>query len=132
MSRTSKTECRAQQKARRIEFETTEWAKFAATYHVRFANLLFKYMELSYDQFNVMKVDDETYAFDLADSYLTYDLTVTLPASYNRSYMDTVEKLEFELSRYYARLKEANRQTSVRAAALNKLTDEERRLLGVQ
>ena len=114
------------------EREAKEWAEFTATYPVRFANLLFKYMELSYAQFVVKKLDNETYSFFREDhAWRSYELKVTPPVNYSWEYMDFMNSADAYLADYYAELAEAERKADVRRNALTKLSAEERELLGV-
>jgi hypothetical protein len=112
--------------------QATEWLEFSAAYPARFATLMFRYMTLDYAQFRVKKVDNETYEFSREDySYRDYVLKVTPPANYSWEYLNQLEQAEEQLADYDRQVAEQERKATVRAAALNKLTAEERELLNL-
>jgi hypothetical protein len=126
----------AEKRALAAEKEAKEmaatWAEFTAKYPSRFANALFKYMELEYAMFRVNKLDDETYEFSREDySYSTYELKVTPPVNYSWEFMSAMDNVESYLADYAAEKAEELRKMRVRLSALEKLTPEERDLLGV-
>lgn len=132
MARETAAEKRAREAKEWAEREAKEWAEFTATYPVRFANLLFKYMELSHAQFLVKKLDVDTYSFFFkANPYRSYELKVVPPVNYSWDYMDLMDCAERQLADYYAEVAEAERKANVRRNALTKLTAEERELLNL-
>lgn len=130
MARETAAEKRVRLEQERAERDARVWAEFTATYPVRFANVLFKYMELHYDRFYVKKLDDETYQFER--DYTDETLKVTPPANYDWEYFNALDSVETAVREYYEEKQEAERKYAVRRAALAKLTAEEKELLGVE
>ena len=112
--------------------DRTEWAEFTAGYPANFANLMFEYAKLDYAGFRIKKLDHETYFFSRDDySYKEYELKVTPPVNYVWEYLHEFDQA-YELLHDYAREKaEESRKQMVRSAALDKLSKEERELLGI-
>ena len=130
--RLTAAEKRALVAAQRAEDNRVEWAEFTAKYPVRFANLMFRYMELDFAQFRVKKLDEETFEFSREDyRYDNLALKVTPPANWNWEYLNEVQQAEALLADYDAERAEERRKESVRLTALSKLTAEERELLNL-
>lgn len=118
--------------AERKAQQTAEWEDFKSTYPVRFASLMYNYMNLSYADFRVNKVNDTTYEFSRNERrYDTFPLSVTPPAEFNWEFMNELEQAEAMLADYAAEQAEVVRKSEVRANALNKLNAEERALLNL-
>jgi hypothetical protein len=118
--------------AQRAESNRLAWAEFTASYPVRFANLMYRYMALDYAQFRVKKLDEETFEFSREDyRYDNLELKVTPPANWNWAYLNEMEQAEALLTDYDAEQAEERRKESVRLTALSKLTAEERELLNL-
>lgn len=66
--------------------------------------------------------------FNVKTSYDTYDLAYHYEAVYD----DALYELEYDLNREEARVAEAERKAALYKTALNKLTKEEREILGVK
>ena len=120
---------REQQQAAEAVERAAEWAEFTAQYPTRFANLLFQYMSLSHEGFDVVKIDNETYEFKR--NYLSEVLKVTPPVNFNWEYKYSVESVEQVVKKLEEERAEAERERLFRANALAKLTLEERRALGL-
>ena len=120
---------REQQQAAQAVERAAEWAEFTAQYPARFANLLFQYLNLTHEGFNVVKVDDETYVFQRNHTEET--LKVTPPVNFSWEFKYSVESVEREFKKLEEERAEAERQRLFRANALSKLTLEERRALGL-
>ena len=132
MARETAAQKREREVAERNAHETVEWVEFTSTYPARFANLLFRYMSLDYAQFRVRQLEDNVYEFSRTDrSYRVYQLKVTPVAFYSWEYKNTLEQAEELLADYDAEQAEEVRKRTVRAAALNKLSAEERELLNL-
>jgi hypothetical protein len=130
--RLTAAEKRALVAAQRAEDNRVAWAEFTASYPVRFANLMYRYMTLDYAQFRVKKLDEETFEFYREDyRYSDLVLKVTPPANWNWEYLNEVEQAEALLADYDREQAEERRKESVRLAALSKLTAEERELLNL-
>lgn len=129
MARETAAEKRARMEQERAERDARVWTEFTAQYPVRFANVLFKFMELSYAQFSVRKVDDETYEFE--HNFTNEQLSVTPPVNYDWEVLNNLDRLEAEVREHYEELEEENRKRQARVTALAKLTTEERELLGL-
>jgi len=69
--------------------------------------------------------------FSLRDRDSSSDLTLSLTMSYTENSFDAVESLEWDLNSKAEERAEAERRRNLRATALNKLTAEERELLGL-
>lgn len=115
-----------------VASETESWARFAESYPVRFANVLFRYMVLQQAAFNVKQIDSFTYEFSRNDyQYDDVMLSVAPPAEFTWEYENKVKLVERMLADYDSEMSEQARQSWVRTNALSKLTAEERELLNV-
>ena len=114
------------------ETQMAEWAVFTATYPVKFANLMFKYAELDFAGFKISKLDEQTYTFLRCDyAYKQYTLTAIPPSEYDWEYVNEFELAHDLLADYDREQAEVFRRSEMRLNALNKLTKEERELLGI-
>lgn len=130
--RETAAERRARQLAEQAERQAAEWSEFTANYTVRFANLLFNYMNQYYANFRVSKVDDETFSFSRTDyRFSELELKVIPPTNFSWEYKNEFEQAEELLADYAAEQVEKVRKSEVRLNALNKLTAEERELLNL-
>lgn len=121
---------RREQAAALVQAEQAQaWEVFKAEYPVRFANVMYQYMSLSYENFNVKKLDAETYAF--SRNHTEETLKVTSPVNFDWEYKYSLETVEREVQRLEEERAEAERERLFRANALAKLTLEERRALGL-
>lgn len=121
---------RREQAAALVQAEQAQaWEVFKAEYPVRFANLMYQYMSLSYENFNVNRLDAETYTFSRNRTEET--LKVTPPVNFDWEYKYSLETVEREVQRLEEERAEAERERLFRANALAKLTLEERRALGL-
>lgn len=126
-------ETKADREARMALEQEAEYQQFVREYPARFAKLMFDYMNLSHAEFYVKQLDAETYEFS-RDSYSSWKnstLKVSAPANYNRKVMYDLEEAERYLQDYARELAESLRKYQVKQAALNKLSAEERELLGL-
>jgi hypothetical protein len=118
--------------AKRAEDNRSAWARFTESYPTRFASLMWRYLTQTAAGFRVKKLDDETYEFDRDDySYRTYELKVTPPVNYVWEVMDAMDSAESYLEDYAREVAEEERKYLVKVAALNKLSAEEKELLGL-
>jgi hypothetical protein len=120
---------RAQQEEAIALEQAQVWEVYKAEYPARFANLLFQYLNLNHEGFNVVKVDNETYVFQRNHTEET--LKVTPPDNFSWGFKYSVESVEREFKKLEEERAEAERQRLFRANALSKLTLEERRALGL-
>ena len=124
-------ETKADREARMEQEQAVQWAEFVAAYPTRFAALMFAYLDTG-GEFQVKKLGTETYNFTRHEHlYRSYQLPVSPPAHYNYSTVDAMETLEAALADYAAEQAEVQRRWEVKQNALNKLSAEERELLGV-
>jgi hypothetical protein len=119
--------------AARHELEAeVSYQAFVREYPARFAAVLFEYLQLEHAGFRVKKMDAETYSFYRADhQWSDRVLKVSPPANRNWEVTTLLGEVESELADYAAEQAEADRKYAVKAAALLKLSAEERELLGV-
>lgn len=130
--RKTAAEKRAEAAALRNAEFAVEYAAFVQAYPTRFANVMFKYMELPHADFRVKKLDDETYAFSRTDySWKSLELKVNPPAEPDWDYMNVMLNVEEYLADYAKDVAEQMRKHNVKQAALQKLSTEERELLGL-
>ena len=113
-----------------LEYEA-QYAAFVETYAARFAAAMFDYMTLTWTGFSVSRLDAETYVFSSQESYSTVELKVTPPANRNWEAVAKLEQVEDYLKEYALEQEEENRKYYAKQAALNKLSKEERELLGL-
>ena len=113
-----------------LQYEA-EYAAFVETYPARFAALLFDYMNLEYAGFRVKRLDAETYLFTGCLAWSTTELKVSPPANRNWEVVSALEETENYVDMFAQEQEEAARKHEAKKAALNKLTKEERELLGL-
>jgi len=111
----------------RLEQERQTWVEFVKNYPYRFASVLYQTMRRN--EFQVQSLDSTRY--EISFNYTTVTLPVVLDEEYNQTLVWHLEQVEQELELIKLREEEQERQVQVRRAALAKLSDEERRLLGL-
>lgn len=131
--RKTAAEKRAEAEALRREQEAREEATFNAEYHSRLLKLLHMYVREMPTRFFAMKFGEEKQAFKFFCS--DHDHVVVLPLEMNGCDFRSLE-YNFETAERYVQdaleeRKEAELREMKRRAALSKLTEEERELLGL-
>jgi len=129
-------ETKAQREAREAAEHQAAWDKFREEYPQRFAKVLFAFTRLDVsgahlesEPYQVDQLDEETYAF--VHDYTDATLKVTAPVNQVWDVLYTLERLEGCVESYDRARAEEQRKADVRKAALWKLTDEEREVLGL-
>jgi hypothetical protein len=121
MARKTKAELTAEREAERQAQLTVA----RATYLSRLMMVLERATKANFE----LEVKDGL--FVLEDRDARRDGTYRLPAEWHENADDYLQSLEFEVSYKEEALREAERKFQVRTAALSKLTEEERELLGL-
>lgn len=116
-------------KAQRLEREAQERAAYeaemAATYPQRLMAMLERATKLNFE----LEVYDGR--FVLSDRDDRYERAVELTLAYSRENQEGLHELDWRVDMKENAQREAERQEQVKRAALNKLTEEERELLGL-
>ena len=116
-------------KAQRLEREAQERAAYeaemAATYPQRLMAMLERATKLNFE----LEVYDG--CFVLSDRDDRYERAVELTLAYSRENQEGLHELDWRVDMKENAQREAERQEQVKRAALNKLTEEERELLGL-
>lgn len=111
----------------RLEQERQTWVEFVKNYPYRFASVLYQTMRRN--EFQVQSLGSGQY--EISFNYITVTLPVVLGEEHNQETIWHLEQVEQELELIKLREEEQERQAQARRAALAKLSDEERRLLGL-
>jgi len=102
------------------------WAEFVQNYPYRFSAMLYQYLKRNK---TVEQVEPALYRFET--EWQSVVLPVVPSAEYNYETISSLETVEREIELALEREREELRQSQVRLAALAKLSDEERELLGL-
>ena len=118
-------------KAERLAREAAEQAAYEAAQAATYPERLMAALEEATTKNNYeLKVRDGLFELRDRDSS-DYDLALTLTYQYNTHSQSALEDLEWDLRGKAQERAEAERRYQVRQAALNKLSKEERELLGL-
>jgi len=111
------------------------WNEFAKTFHKRTLKVVFSYMNSDPSLFKVDMVDDEFYYFstsvDWEDSWTINLVSLPTEQLYQQNLMDNLHEIEDALDRHAENMKIAADSWRKKQGALAKLTQEERKLLGL-
>jgi hypothetical protein len=121
--------------ARRNE-QQKEWEEFTKDYPNRFAALMYDYFtfrQRDRNILNVVKVDGG-YEFCSGSSWNRVGIVLTPipPNEYSWNYMQSLRDAERPIEEERERIKEDLRKQQLRETALSKLTDEEKKALGIE
>lgn len=132
-NRKTAAERRTEQEALRALEEAVEWETFTKTYTDRFARVMFEFLSKPRGRFRVVKSENpEAYRFQSWQDWAEeFELPTTLPKVYDSKIVMALETAESALNRAEMDEAEEQRKLQVRAAALSKLNEEERKLLGL-
>lgn len=119
--------------ARRNE-QQKEWEEFKAEYPTRFAALLYDFHKFGATDYNLNVVRAENnyeFCWGAGWNRKSVDLEPTTPVEQNWQYRYNLEEAEAAIQEERDRLAEVERKQQLRQAALNKLSDEEKKSLGL-
>jgi len=133
MAREKVAERTARLTAQGIDRDQKAWAEFLAEYNTRLAKLMFNFLTQD-PVFTVVRVDD-TYSFSRNNRYSSVSVLsanlASLGDTYNHDVINAMENAEYELDQYLAEMAAQLAQHHARQNALNKLSAEEKELLGL-
>ena len=134
---TTKHKTKAEKKAEAEEIlikqNEADWELFKKEYPNRFAALLFDFHKFSATDYNLNGVRSENnYEFCWGASWnrSSVDLSPIPPNNYDWEYAEKMRDAERAIQEERDRIAEAERKEQIRQNALNKLTDEEKKILG--
>lgn len=130
MARKTAAERRAEAEQARIESETAIWAEFNRSYPVRFANAIYDFLTYS-PALAVKRLDENSFEFSRNDQdyYDPKVLPAVLPETYTWELIYALESVENQADELRAERAAEWLRMQTRAAALAKLTPEERKAL---
>lgn len=126
--------------AKQIANNNLYWENLRLVYKDRLINLLYEFGRDRENSLYGMKVtkNESTGGFiftfwkrDNGWGEEKYDLPGNLPESYEYDIIHSLTELEFTVDTNNAEENEAKRKAAIKAAALSKLTDEEKKVLGL-
>ena len=133
--RKTKAQKQAEAAIARRDEQQKEWEEFCKDYPNRFAALMFDYFNfgLTVHNLSVVKVENG-YEFCSGTSWnrVGFVLTPIPPKEYNWEYMQSLREAELPIEEERERIKEAVRKQQLRETAMSKLTDEEKKALGIE
>jgi len=121
MARKTKADLTAEREAADAAF----WAEQAATYPERLMALLERATKQNYE----MEVRDAKFVLEDRDN--RWESTVELTLTFSRASQDALNQLEWRLEAKEEAEQKEQYRAQVRVAALNKLSQEEREILGI-
>ena len=133
--RKTKAQKQAEAAIARRDEQQKEWEEFCKDYPNRFAALMFDYFNFGLTSHNlsVVKVDNG-YEFCSGAGWNRVGVVLTPipPSEYNWEYMQSLHDAELPIEEERERIKEAVHKQHLRETALSKLTDEEKKALGIE
>lgn len=133
--RKTAAEKRQEQQAAQDAENAADWEIFKKEYPAKFAALMWDYFKFSRDNYKIVieRVDDDTYAFRSVDGWHTEDfkLSAVPPENYSWEYLRTFRDAEQAIETEREKQREVERKELLKQTALAKLSDEERRVLGL-
>lgn len=132
--RKTKAQKQAEAELQRHTEREKQWEEFKAEYPTRFAALLFDFHKFGATDYNLNVVRAENnyeFCWGAGWNRKSVDLEPTTPAEQNWQYRYNLEEAEAAIQEERDRLAEAERKQQLRQAALNKLSDEEKKALGL-
>jgi len=131
--RKTKAEKQAEAELKRQVEQKAEWKKFKAEYPSKFAELIFDFFEFGATDYNLSVIRTEnSYEFCWGAGWnrKSVDLQPVPPEDYNWEYLQAFREAETAIQEERDRIAEAERKQRLRQAALDKLSDEEKKALG--
>lgn len=130
MARKTAAERRAEAEQARKESEAATWAEFVKSYPARFANAMYDFLTNS-PALAVKRLDENSFEFYRNDQayYDPRTLPAVLPETYSWELIYALESVENQVEELRAERDAEWRRMQTRAAALAKLTPEEREAL---
>lgn len=132
--RKTAAEKRQEQQAVQDAANAAYWELFKKEYPVKFAALMWDYFKYSQTDrnFNITR-DNDNYVFTSVDGWnqIVSILSVEPPQNYSWEYLQTFLDAEQSIEREREKQREAERKELLKQTALAKLSDEERKVLGL-
>jgi len=133
--RKTKAQKQAEIEIERMSKLQKDWEDFKAAYPVRFAALLFDFSKFSATDYNlnIVRTDDNyEFCWRVGWNRKGVDLKPVPPVEQNWQCLYDLESAESAIQEERDRLAEAERKQQLRETALSKLTDEEKKALGIE
>lgn len=132
--RKTAAEKRQEQQAAQDAANASYWEQFKAEYPVKFTALMWDYFKYSQTNQNLnITRDNDNYVFTSADGWnqIISILSVVPPPNYSWEYLQAFLDAEQAIEREREKQREIERKEMLRVSALAKLSDEERKILGL-
>ena len=134
---TTKRKTKAEKQAEAEEIKKkqndADWEFFKEDYPNRFAALLFDFFKFGQTDYNlsvVRTVNNYEFCWGAGWNRCSVDLSPNPPENYDWEYAEKMRDAERAIQEERDRIAEAERKEQIRQNALNKLTDEEKKILG--
>lgn len=132
--RKTAAEKRQEQQAAQDAANAAEWELFKKEYPVKFAALMWDYFKFSQSNYKIsVNRDGDTYSFNVIDGWYTehFKLNAVPPEQYSWEYLQTFRDAEQAIETEREKQREVERKELLKQTALAKLSDEERKVLGL-